>query len=116
MHQRRLLVLGIGIFVLLVVSLQIFLLMVGLEAWLNHNAAVAWGAAGTSVVLAGFVVLLYRFLARGPRTIHTTSRPARVAPTSPGSGDPRSSADRGTREGQVASAGDRSSTTKRHTV
>jgi membrane protein implicated in regulation of membrane protease activity len=116
MHQRRLLVLGIGIFVLLIVSLQIFLLMVGLEAWLNYNAGVAWGAAGTSVVLAGFVVLLYRFLSRGPRTIHTTSRRSRVAQAPLGSVAPLSSADRGAREGQAVSGADRSSTTNRHTV
>lgn len=74
MHQHRLLVLGIGIFVLLVVSLQIFLLMVGLEAWLTYNSRVAWGAAGASVVLASFLAVLYRFLSRGPRTIDATTR------------------------------------------
>ena len=77
MHQRRLLVLGIGIFVLLVVSLQIFLLMVGLEAWLTYDRRIAWGAALTSAVLAGFCVLLYRFLMRGPRRVGATSRPLR---------------------------------------
>jgi membrane protein implicated in regulation of membrane protease activity len=116
MHQRRLLVLGIGIFVLLVVSLQIFLLMVGLEAWLNYNAPVAWGAAGTSVVLAGFVVLLARFLSRGPRTIHTTARPTRIAPASRGPSVPLSSADRGAREGQAVPGVDWSATTDRPTV
>jgi membrane protein implicated in regulation of membrane protease activity len=85
MHQRRLLVLGVGIFVLLALSLQIFLLMVGLEAWLTYDAAIAWGTAVTSVLLAAFALTLYRFLARGPRTSSSaTSRPPRTStPTHP---------------------------------
>jgi hypothetical protein len=63
MNQRRIIVLGVGIFVLLNVSLQIALIMVGLEAWINHEAGVAWGAAVTSVALAVVSVLLYRYLA-----------------------------------------------------
>jgi hypothetical protein len=63
MHQRRIIVLGIGIFVLLNLSLQIALIMVGLEAWINHQADVAWGAAFASVALAFVSVLLYRYLA-----------------------------------------------------
>lgn len=62
MQQRRVLVLGIGIFVLINVSLQIFLIMVGLEAWINFDVGVAWGAAGTSVALAVLSLLLYRYL------------------------------------------------------
>jgi membrane protein implicated in regulation of membrane protease activity len=77
MHQRRLLVLGVGVFVLLVLSLQIFLLMVGLEAWLTYRSGIAWGAAVTSLVLGAFSVALYRFLRRGPRTVQTTSRAPR---------------------------------------
>jgi hypothetical protein len=63
MNQRRIIVLGVGIFVLLNVSLQIALIMVGLEAWINHDAGVAWGAAVTSVALAVVSVVLYRYLA-----------------------------------------------------
>jgi membrane protein implicated in regulation of membrane protease activity len=82
MHQRRLLVLGVGVFVLLVLSLQIFLLMVGLEAWLTYDARVAWGTAVTSVLLAVFALALYRFLARGPRTSSkATARPPRSSTT-----------------------------------
>jgi membrane protein implicated in regulation of membrane protease activity len=81
MHQRRLLVLGVGIFVLLVVSLQIFLLMVGLEAWLTFDRGIAWGSAVTSVLLAAFTVTLYRFLTRGPRASQTTSRAPRSSTT-----------------------------------
>jgi membrane protein implicated in regulation of membrane protease activity len=81
MQQRRLLVLGVGTFVLLVLSLQIFLLMVGLEAWLTYRSGVAWGAAGTSLVLGAFSAALYRFLRRGPRTLQTTSRAPRSSTT-----------------------------------
>jgi membrane protein implicated in regulation of membrane protease activity len=82
MHQRRLLVLGVGIFVLLVLSLQIFLLMVGLEAWLTYQTAIAWGSAATSVLLAAFALTLYRFLARGPRSSSSaTTRPPRSSTT-----------------------------------
>jgi hypothetical protein len=63
MSQRRIIVLGVGIFVLLNVSLQIALIMVGLEAWINYEAGVAWGAAVTSVALAVVSLLLYRYLA-----------------------------------------------------
>lgn len=82
MHQRRLLVLGVGVFVLLALSLQIFLLMVGLEAWLTYDAAIAWGTAITSVLLAAFVLVLYRFLTRRPRaSSSTTTRPPRSSTT-----------------------------------
>jgi hypothetical protein len=113
MHQRRLLVLGIGIFVLVVVSLQIFLLMVGLEAWLTYDSRVAWGAAITSAVLAAFVVVLHRSLTRGPRTIHTTTRMPRTAPAATRSTSPTADLDPSTHTGSRAA---RSSTTNRHTV
>jgi membrane protein implicated in regulation of membrane protease activity len=71
MRQQRTIVLGVGILLLVVVSLQLFLLMVGLEAWITFNTGVAWGAAVTSVVLAAFSLLLYRYLHRA-----TISRPA----------------------------------------
>jgi membrane protein implicated in regulation of membrane protease activity len=111
MHQRRLLVLGVGIFVLLVVSLQIFLLMVGLEAWLTYNTGVAWGAAGTSVLLATFVILLYRFLMRGPRTVHTTSRRPRPGVRTDRTMRPTSTADR---PAQQARTGARSAAREAH--
>jgi membrane protein implicated in regulation of membrane protease activity len=67
MRHRRTLVFGVGILVLVVLSLQIFLIMVGLEAWLTFSARVAWGAALTSVVLAVVSLLLYRYLHRSTR-------------------------------------------------
>jgi hypothetical protein len=73
MGPRRTMVMGVGIFVLVVVSLQIFLIMVGLEAWITFDTRVAWGAAVASVGLATVSVLLYRYLTgavprRGPDT------------------------------------------------
>jgi membrane protein implicated in regulation of membrane protease activity len=67
MHPRRTLVLGVGIFVLLALSMQIFLIMVGLEAWLTFDTRIAWGAAVTSGLLAVMSVALYRYLQRGDR-------------------------------------------------
>jgi membrane protein implicated in regulation of membrane protease activity len=67
MRTRRTLVFGVGVLVLVVLSLQIFLIMVGLEAWLNFEAGIAWAAALTSLVLASFSVVLYRFLHRSVR-------------------------------------------------
>lgn len=68
MHQRRVIVLGVGIFILLIVSLQIFLIMVGLEAWITFDTGVAWGAATVSVILAVISLVLYRYLrVTGPR-------------------------------------------------
>lgn len=63
MNQRRVIVLGVGIFVLLNLSLQIFLIVVGLEAWINYDTGIAWAAAATSVALAAVSLLLYRYLA-----------------------------------------------------
>jgi membrane protein implicated in regulation of membrane protease activity len=67
MHPRRTLILGVGIFVLLALSMQIFLIMVGLEAWLTFDTRIAWGAAVASVLLAAMSVVLYRYLQRGDR-------------------------------------------------
>lgn len=62
--QQRVIVFGVGILLMIVLSLQVFLIMVGLEAWITFNTGVAWGAAVTSVVLAAFSLLLYRYLHR----------------------------------------------------
>jgi membrane protein implicated in regulation of membrane protease activity len=78
MRTRRTLVFGVGVLVLVVLSLQIFLIMVGLEAWLTFEAGIAWAAAGTSLVLAAFSVVLYRFLHRAVRH-RPESRRRRIA-------------------------------------
>jgi hypothetical protein len=83
MNQRRIIVLGVGIFVLVNVSLQIFLIMVGLEAWINYDARMAWGAAATSIALAVVSLLLYRYLAGlAPRPRPTVRRTRAPSPTS----------------------------------
>jgi membrane protein implicated in regulation of membrane protease activity len=107
MRYRRTLVLGVGIFVLLIVSLQIFLLMVGLEALLTFERRVAWGAAVTSCLLALVSVALYRYLARPPRR-DTTLRAGRRGPRLTDGPPP---------DGQAPAAEVRpSSTTNRHTA
>lgn len=84
MGPRRTLVMGVGIFVLIIVSLQIFLIMVGLEAWITFDTRVAWGAAIASIALALVSLLLYRYLAgSGPRR-GPTHRPTRTGPGSEG--------------------------------
>jgi membrane protein implicated in regulation of membrane protease activity len=80
MGRRRTLVMGVGIFVLLIVSLQIFLIMVGLEAWITFDTRIAWAAAATSVALAAVSLLLYRYLHLAGRQPPATHR-RRRAPT-----------------------------------
>lgn len=58
----------VGIFVLVVVSLQLFLLMVGLDAFITYDGRLARAAALTSVVLAACAASLYRSV-RGPRRV-----------------------------------------------
>ena len=52
---------GIGLFVAVLVALQVFLLTVGIEALLEFDSAQAWAAAGLSVVLAMGSIGLYVF-------------------------------------------------------
>jgi uncharacterized membrane protein YvlD (DUF360 family) len=78
MGPRRTMVMGIGIFVLIVVSLQIFLIMVGLEAWITFDTRIAWGAAIASVALALVSLLLYRYLTESGLRRGPTHRPTRT--------------------------------------
>lgn len=57
----------VGVFVLLLVSLQLFLLMVGLEAVTTYDDGLAWTAAVTSMVLAACAAFLYGYLRRSHR-------------------------------------------------
>lgn len=57
----------VGVFVLIIVSLQLFLLMVGLDAVTTHDAGLAWVAGVTSAVLAACAALLYGYLRRSHR-------------------------------------------------
>lgn len=55
---------GIGIFVLVLVALQVFLLTVGTEALLAYDTNLAWTSAVLSVVLAVSAITLYTFFRR----------------------------------------------------
>ena len=55
---------AVGVFVGVLLSLQIFLLTVGLDALHAHDAALAWTSAGFSALLAVGSVALYRQMAR----------------------------------------------------
>lgn len=50
------------VFVVLLLSLQLFLLAVAAEAFLAGEPALAWSATAISAVLAAIAVLFYRFL------------------------------------------------------
>jgi len=55
---------AIGVYVLVLVVLQIFLLTVALDGFHGYDARLAWGAAATSVVLAASVAVLERLIGR----------------------------------------------------
>jgi len=53
---------AVGIFVGVLLALQIFLLSVGLDALHAHDAPLAWISAALSVVLAGGSAAFYRYV------------------------------------------------------
>lgn len=53
---------ALGAFVLVLLSLQMFLLTVGVDALLSDNDGLAWITAGFSVLLAAGSAAFYRFL------------------------------------------------------
>jgi hypothetical protein len=53
------------VYVILLFSLQIFLLVVAVEGFLEHDPGLAWSATAVSIVLAGGSLLFYRSLHRG---------------------------------------------------
>jgi hypothetical protein len=55
---------SLGVFVGVLLSLQIFLLTVGLDALHAHDERLAWTAAGFSVLLALGSAAFYRHLRR----------------------------------------------------
>ncbi|HET8738362.1 MAG TPA: DUF6755 family protein [Acidimicrobiia bacterium] len=66
MRSRRLRVSSaVLVYVILILSLQLFLLAVAAEGFLAGEPALAWSATGISVVLAIGSVLFYRVLPRG---------------------------------------------------
>jgi hypothetical protein len=60
--RRRKVTNAILVYVLLLLTLQIFLVTVAAEGLLAGDAALAWSATSISVVLAGIAALFYRFL------------------------------------------------------
>jgi hypothetical protein len=53
---------AVGVFVVVLLSLQIFLLTVGLDALLADDDSLAWITAGFSVLLAAGSAAFYRYL------------------------------------------------------
>ena len=53
---------AVGLFVVVLLSLQMFLLTVGLDAFLADDDALAWTCAAFSVLLAGGSFAFYRYL------------------------------------------------------
>jgi hypothetical protein len=53
---------AVGLFVVVLLSLQIFLLTVGVDALLADDDGLAWITAGFSVLLAAGSVAFYRYL------------------------------------------------------
>jgi hypothetical protein len=53
------------VYLILLFSLQIFLLVVAVEGLLAHEPALAWSATAVSTVLALGSLLFYRYLRRG---------------------------------------------------
>lgn len=54
----------VGVYVLVLVVLQIFLLSVALDAYHGHDPGLAWAAGGVSVALTAAVVAVERLLVR----------------------------------------------------
>lgn len=52
------------VYVVLLISLQLFLLAVAAEGFLADEPVLAWSATAISAVLAASAVLFYRFLPR----------------------------------------------------
>lgn len=61
-RQRRQVSSAVGVFVLVLLALQVFLLTVALDAELGDDPALAWVAAGCSVVLAIGSALFARYV------------------------------------------------------
>jgi len=53
---------ALGVFVVVLLALQMFLLTVGLDALLADDDALAWTTAGFSVLLAAGSAAFYRYL------------------------------------------------------
>lgn len=54
----------VGVYVLVLLVLQIFLLSVALDGFHSYDAGLAWGAAAVSAVLTASVIVFERLLGR----------------------------------------------------
>lgn len=61
-RPRRSVSSAVGVFVLVLLALQVFLLTVAVDAGLGDDPSLAWVAAGCSVVLALGSVLFARYV------------------------------------------------------
>jgi hypothetical protein len=50
------------LYVTILVSFQVFLITVAVEAWQTHRSSLGWSTAAVSVVLAGAAAAFLRFL------------------------------------------------------
>ena len=62
MARRREVSSAVGIFVGVLLSLQVFLLSVGIDALHAHDVRLAWTSAALSVVLAAGSLGFYRYM------------------------------------------------------
>jgi hypothetical protein len=53
---------ALGVFVVVLLSLQVFLLTVGVDAFLADDDGLAWATGGFSALLAAGSVAFYRYL------------------------------------------------------
>ncbi len=61
-RANRVVPVSLGAFVLVLLSLQMFLLTVGVDAFLADHDSLAWVTAGFSVLLAAGSAAFYRYL------------------------------------------------------
>ena len=53
---------GLAVYMIILISFQVFLLTVAVEAFQTDEEGLAWATATVSVLLAGGSVVLYRYL------------------------------------------------------
>lgn len=53
---------AVPVYVILLVSFQLFLITVAVEAWADDNESLAWSTAGVSVIIFAATVVLFRLL------------------------------------------------------
>lgn len=61
-ERRRKLSSAVMVYLILLLSLQVFLLIVAAEGFLEGDAALAWAATGVSTALAAGALFFFRYL------------------------------------------------------